>query len=222
MIGKRLRPRLEEFLRAQKAQEDRRRVHEELQKVFSRVLQDKVNGLKRIGCKSVIQRFFSEIDSNIDLIKRIKKLLKDLWDFYRKDELFPENLFKIFERFNFEILPEIPQYRDHFIHQLIVYLIGAVIIDDLYDEFIVQFKKAYPQTSAANSEEKNSACKAIELAWLTTALFHDIAYPLQSVGKWFKIFIKEFLWLGYDAPDNYILPMDSTGLLLSTILALTK
>jgi len=63
-------------------------------------------------------------------------------------------------------------YRDHYLHQFQVFLLGLSIIDCLYD----QFKKKYEYP---------------ELSWLICSSFHDIAYPVQQFDEWSRIFFKE-------------------------------
>jgi len=60
-----------------------------------------------------------------------------------------------------------PIYRDHYLHQFQVFLLGLPIIDCYYDEF----KKSYENP---------------ELCWLIAASFHDIAYPIEKYHQWIK------------------------------------
>lgn len=63
-------------------------------------------------------------------------------------------------------------YRDHYLHQFQVFLLGLSIIDCLYDQFKEKYK--YP-----------------ELSWLICSSFHDIAYPVQQYDEWSTRFFKE-------------------------------
>ena len=56
-------------------------------------------------------------------------------------------------------------YRDHYIHQFQVFLLGLYIINKRYDDFI---KK----------------CKKPEINWLIISSFHDMAWPVQLYDKW--------------------------------------
>ncbi|MDD1689767.1 MAG: hypothetical protein LUQ66_03815 [Methanoregula sp.] len=62
-------------------------------------------------------------------------------------------------------------YRDHYIHQFQVFLLGLPIIDKKYN----LFKERYKQP---------------ELVWLVAASFHDNAYPVQLYDKWSGEFFK--------------------------------
>lgn len=62
-------------------------------------------------------------------------------------------------------------YRDHYIHQFQVFLLGLPIIDIFYDYF--KQKYIYP-----------------DLSWLIASSFHDIAYPIQLFDEWSGSFFK--------------------------------
>jgi hypothetical protein len=62
-------------------------------------------------------------------------------------------------------------YRDHYLHQLQVFLIGLPIIDKYYSKF----RKIYENP---------------ELVWLVSSSFHDIAYPVQQYDKFGEKFFK--------------------------------
>lgn len=63
-------------------------------------------------------------------------------------------------------------YRDHYIHQFQVFLLGIYIIDKFYDTFSKKLKKP-------------------EISWLIAASFHDIAYPVQLYNDWCEKFFKK-------------------------------
>lgn len=65
-------------------------------------------------------------------------------------------------------------YRDHYIHQLQVFLLGLYIIDKLYDNFAKKYKRP-------------------EISWLIISSFHDMAYPVQLYDKWSDVFFKKAL-----------------------------
>lgn len=66
-------------------------------------------------------------------------------------------------------------YRDHYLHQFQVFLLGLAIIDRL----------------APNSI--NGLHPEIERQWLIAASFHDMGYPLQLYDSWAKAFFSEAL-----------------------------
>jgi len=62
-------------------------------------------------------------------------------------------------------------YRDHYIHQFQVFLLGLPILDKKYSFFKTRYKQP-------------------ELVWLVAASFHDNAYPVQLYDKWSGEFFK--------------------------------
>jgi len=67
-------------------------------------------------------------------------------------------------------------YRDHYIHQFQVFLLGLYVIDKIYDDFV-----------------KKHNCKKPEISWLMISSFHDMAYPVQLYDEWSsKFFHKIF------------------------------
>ena len=73
-----------------------------------------------------------------------------------------------------------PRYRDHFLHQFQVFLLGAVLIDRLHDCDWVQ------------SFEQSHSSK-IELAWLAAATYHDFNYSIQTLESWMQEFFERNL-----------------------------
>jgi len=81
-----------------------------------------------------------------------------------------------------DILLRNPEYRDHFLHQFQVFLLGAYIIDKLYDhkeKCITEFKESYE-------------C-GIENAWLLASTYHDFNYSIQEYDFWIKEFFSHAL-----------------------------
>lgn len=69
-------------------------------------------------------------------------------------------------------------YRDHFLHQFQVFLLGALIIDKLYKApWVKNFKK--------------STNTALEDAWLAASTYHDFNYPIQKWEIWMTDFLKK-------------------------------
>jgi len=63
-------------------------------------------------------------------------------------------------------------YRDHYLHQFQVFLLGVSIIDNLYEIFEKKYRNP-------------------ELSWLIASSFHDIAYPVQLYDDWSEKFFKK-------------------------------
>lgn len=85
-------------------------------------------------------------------------------------------------------------YRDHYLHQFHVFILGLYIIDQLHEVF--------PEN--------------IDKQWLITSSSHDMAYPLQLYDNWAQRFFNESLGI----PDVGVLDMKSSfidGSLLSSL-----
>lgn len=65
-------------------------------------------------------------------------------------------------------------YRDHYIHQFQVFLLGLYVMDKLYDDVV-----------------EKSKCKKPEISWLMISSFHDIGYPIQLYDQWSRKFFQE-------------------------------
>lgn len=63
-------------------------------------------------------------------------------------------------------------YRDHYLHQFQVFLLGLPIIDNFYKVFKDKYENP-------------------ELSWLIASSFHDFAYPIQEYDTWSEEFFKE-------------------------------
>jgi len=73
-------------------------------------------------------------------------------------------------------------YREHFVHQFQVFLLGAYIIDGLYDsrqEQIETFLKSHRVP--------------IEIAWLAASTYHDFNYSTQKYESWLIEYLEEVL-----------------------------
>lgn len=101
----------------------------------------------------------------------VKKTFSDFWasefgmqysDFLKVSEAPLYNIFATRGR---------KPYRDHYLHQFQVFLLGLYIIDNLNSRF--------------DSD--------IEKQWLITASFHDMAYPIQLYDAWAKKFFSKSL-----------------------------
>ncbi len=68
-------------------------------------------------------------------------------------------------------------YRDHYLHQFQVFLLGACILDKLLD-------LKHPDVIGNTN---------IDVQWLVTSSFHDMAYPLQLYEDWARAFFDESL-----------------------------
>lgn len=181
-IANQLRTRIEEF--------------NQLEKRLSRIrtfvpenLEENIKELSTITCRYFLQNFVSKLRHYDDVEDGIIESAQELWRFYKPEfEGQPILVIEKFQLFNEKILSKIPHYRDHFVHQFVVFLIGAIIIDKL--RCIKVITNAYPGYREVVSGEGN---REAEKAWVLTSLLHDVAYPLETVDKWFWRVLEEFV-----------------------------
>lgn len=91
-------------------------------------------------------------------------------------------------------------YRDHYLHQFQVFLLGLAIIDKLKNG------NHFDLASHQN----------IDVQWLITSSFHDMAYPLQLYDSW----AREFFEKSIDVPNIGVSDLKSSFIdrsLLSTL-----
>ena len=115
-------------------------------------------------------------------------LFNKLWDKYLGEEIYPEEHRK-FETFLLELYPK---YRDHYIHQLQVFLLGVLILDILIENKVITSKKGFPCVS-----------------WLLAASFHDFAYPIQKYDDFVSRYFQRCLgvigdnWKFFSLKEDY-------------------
>ncbi|GAG78263.1 unnamed protein product, partial [marine sediment metagenome] len=117
----------------------------------------------------------------------VKKWFKDLWS--------NEKILKVEAKYpdiggEYEdLLKKLsPTYRDHFTHQFQVFLLGALIMDKVFEIY----------TPDKDKNEKDNWSRS----WLLTATIHDFAYPLQSYDQWSNVFLSQIL--RFDEPLSSI------------------
>ena len=143
-------------------------------------LTDKLNDLKKISYSAELKQFAPEYRQTIEDDYTIAELyISNLWDKYLG--LTYPNIQNRVEN----ILQRNEKYREHFVHQFQVFLIGAYILDIL--------DQIYPEV-AENFEKEHGGCK-IENVWLAASTFHDFNYGLQNFDTWLMEFFEETLWV---------------------------
>lgn len=184
-IKQNMRKRLEYFLRNflhyfvyfPKPEFKRRSITGRTEGNISLVLIEKLGELKKISYASCLTDLASEYYQEargdyqiaLDTIKR-------LWQEVCGVE-YPE-----VQRQLEDILLRNPEYRDHFLHQFQVFLLGAYIIDKLYGN----------NEKCIREYNKNYNC-SIEEAWLLASTYHDFNYSIQRYDLWSKEFFSQAL-----------------------------
>lgn len=159
----------------------RREIVERPPNLVSFILVDELQNLKKINQKAHLKKFSRGYrDQTKEDYEIALKVITYLWK---------KNLRVEYPKFQKEFEPVLllnRYYRDHFLHEFQVYLLGAIIIDSLYDEVAGDFRKKY-------SAE-------IEDAWLAAAAYHDFNYNIERYETWTKDFFKKTL--NFKEPDE--------------------
>lgn len=123
----------------------------------------------------------SYLTQRVDDYNIVLKWVKDLWKKYIK---IPEitSSFDFYGDFE-NILKLDKEYRDHFLHQFQVFLLGTLILDGIYNKFQEYYKKPF----------ENLSEKSVFKSWLMVSTFHDFAYPLERYAKWNDELFKRLL-----------------------------
>ena len=73
-----------------------------------------------------------------------------------------------------------PNYRDHFLHQFQVFLLGTLIVDKLYNTTPIQ---TFEQSCGSKFED----------AWLAASTYHDFNYSIEKYEEWMTSFLERTL-----------------------------
>ena len=81
-------------------------------------------------------------------------------------------------------LYKIPEYRDHLIHQIQVFLLGFCILSEIKE-------------TMSDNDEAYNLLGLRDVSWIQkwflTSGFHDIGYPFEKMNKWLDSFFKDML-----------------------------
>lgn len=140
--------------------------------------------LKKVSYREKLSELVNEqLDENYDDYQFVSEVFSALWEEYIGIQY--SKFLDTFEPALLHVFAEDEEkgdkyYRDHYIHQFQVFLLGLYIIDEFHDTFTKQ------------------KIKNPELNWLIISSFHDMAYPVQLYDEWSKRFFKEV----FDVPVN--------------------
>jgi len=168
----------------------RRTRKEKFDKIFSPTLSRACSSLNYIVYHKKIQDFIKNGENYEDIASEILHSLDMIYKI-KSGSSFKIPLLKNFKDYE-KLLFNLPKYRDHFIHQFQVFLVGSVIIDKMYeiskeqkiDNFADYFFK-----SLCILEVNTPMC---DDAWLITSTIHDLAYPIEKSDDLINEFFKTF------------------------------
>ena len=162
-------------------------------KIFSNELIKKGRNLDCIDYADEIKCFLKFNGKGEDIPLEILNSLEYLWEKkYGMKYNFP--LLREFRSYE-NMLLELPRYRDHFIHQFQVFLLGSIIIDELYKLSKEKGLKNYYDYFRESLHINNLARAEADAAWLITSSFHDVAYPIEKSDQLFNNFFNRFMGL---------------------------
>ncbi|MDD2665814.1 MAG: GAF domain-containing protein [Methanocellales archaeon] len=192
----------------EKSEKERR---ENFENIFSKCLLEKCRDISELSYTPQIQKFLShypssgDLKSGMDKVKiksPIEAVLDSISSLWQIDEMEKYNCNLFNELKNIEVLlKEIPHYRDHFMHQFQVFLLGCCIIDKMYkfkktknfSTFSDLYFKSIENTLSGNQKfSEDEKRKIAETAWLIASTTHDLCYPLERFDDWIGIFISTF------------------------------
>lgn len=178
----------------------RKKRAKEFETKFSTPLIDACKNVSKVDYANEVKEFLDFPDKDEYLDTEIMNSLEVLWcDKYGKKYNFPLlGDFRGYEKMLFEL----PRYRDHFIHQYQVFLLGTVIIDGLYKRSEEKETKNFPDFYHESLNIKNKNDIVADIAWLITSTFHDVAYPIQKSDELFNRFFDKFMDLGEQIVDR--------------------
>ncbi len=79
------------------------------------------------------------------------------------------------------ILYQLPNYREHFLHQFNVFLIGYLFLTSIDDDRFALFVDAIDGMPTADAEER---VVAVFETWFLAAMWHDTGYPIGKAAAW--------------------------------------
>ena len=152
----------------------RRAITGKAKEKMSFVLIDKLSELSNIIYSKELRNLASEYRGEArDDCDIAEKYITDLWNKYLGLK------YPSVQRRVENILQRDDEYREHFVHQFQVFLIGAYILDMVYPEIAEKFEK----------EHKDK----MEKVWLAASTFHDFSYGLQNFDVWLMQFFEDIL-----------------------------
>lgn len=139
---------------------------------IDRKLLEHINNLENVIYNKELQQIANDyLSYEKDDYSFAMEWIKTLWNNYFQIE-YPN----IHEKLEPMLKELYPKYRDHFLHQFQVFMIGSIMID-----YLISFNR--------KKCDRNALCKG----WLLASTFHDFAQAVQKYDQWNKTFFKESL-----------------------------
>ena len=133
---------------------------------FPKVILDEVKNIGRISYRDLLKDLANRLEVNTSkekqfalIRKYIDKILKSHTEFI--GDSLPFMKLSYFERM---LQLSKRENREHALHSVRVFIIGCIIIDKFYDDFVSFYRAIFPGTRNIN----------IEYIWLLASLYHDV------------------------------------------------
>ncbi len=82
------------------------------------------------------------------------------------------------------ILFHLPAYREHFVHQFNVFLIGYLILNNVNDVWFEHFRKVLDANTTNSDPTISHSSLDVFRTWFLASMMHDTGYPLGKAGDW--------------------------------------
>ncbi len=130
-----------------------------------------------------------------EIMKRVMYFIADVFDHLNMKEYYKSTEGKLLNFRDHEelMLYSIEKYRDHFMHQFHVFILGYIIINYIgVDRIKNAINARIKNTSNYNNVEVDE--ESVMRMWVLIAFFHDIAYIFQKYDSTMQKFISEQLF----------------------------
>lgn len=168
-------------------------------------IKESIDGLKKdMGQSHYLQRvYYNFIIDNFSIYKQLEAKHQDkLLALSKEFERHQKNLFRI------------PNYRDHFLHQFNVYILGVAFISVIHGQFFNNMVEHFNNSYSPEENHKYKDIHDVCVIWFLTSMFHDIANPVEKSGKWLDAFFQEYVY-----PSKHGKPLLKTNINLSRVIA---
>ncbi|MBN1323160.1 MAG: GAF domain-containing protein [Methanotrichaceae archaeon] len=164
----------------------------EFEEIFSKKLIEKCNNISELSYSEEIKNFLIYPNKDTTIENAIMETLSSIWN-EKCDQLYSFRILEDFKEYE-KMLFDLPRYRDHFIHQFQVFLLGSIIIDEVKkisrNIGIKNFAEYYCDSIKIDYDENSSLA---DISWFITSTFHDVAYPIQKSEELFNKFFEKFM-----------------------------
>ncbi len=144
----------------------------QISNIFTKSLVDYCKDLQSVSYKEDIKLFFNNLEGSAGNVRLA--VIEFTEQLFKKHKLSFDTGRQLYD-FENNILGEVSGYRDHFVHQFLVFVLGSIIIDNLIDDTSIRLP--------------TSKKLELEKGWIITANLHDIANTIARLEEWLPIVV---------------------------------